>query len=210
MIKRKLVDILIAIAFVTILLVICLMLQPNQVFCEDTEEMVNVSKIELPTVGNVSETEEITEEQTVNEEIVTEITEDTVTEQEENTYYCEWLDTEISQEEFKLLCRTTYCEAGGESKKAQVMVCITILNRLRSDKFPDSIHGVIYAKNAFSVTRLKGFKNTKWNARTEKAVQQALKENKYPKDMFYFRDGRYHRWAKNYKKVGSMYFSTED
>lgn len=49
-----------------------------------------------------------------------------------------------------LLARCIYAEARGENYTGQVAVGAVVLNRVRSSKFPNTIAGVIYQKNAFT------------------------------------------------------------
>ena len=49
-----------------------------------------------------------------------------------------------------LLAKGIYAEARGESCTGQVAVGAVILNRVASPKFPNTISGVIYQKNAFT------------------------------------------------------------
>lgn len=49
-----------------------------------------------------------------------------------------------------LLAKCIYAEARGESYEGQVAVGAVILNRVRSTKFPNTIAGVVYQKNAFT------------------------------------------------------------
>ena len=49
-----------------------------------------------------------------------------------------------------LLAKCIYAEARGESYTGQVAVGAVILNRVASSKFPNTIAGVIYQKNAFT------------------------------------------------------------
>lgn len=49
-----------------------------------------------------------------------------------------------------LLAKCIYAEARGESYTGQVAVGAVILNRVKSPKFPNTISGVIYQKNAFT------------------------------------------------------------
>ena len=49
-----------------------------------------------------------------------------------------------------LLAKCIYAEARGESYTGQVAVGAVILNRVKSSKFPNTISGVIYQKNAFT------------------------------------------------------------
>lgn len=125
------------------------------------------------------------------------------------SYICEWLDTEISQEDFELLCRTTFCEAGNQDFETQKMVCLTILNRLKSNKFPDTIHDVVYSKNAYEVTTWGDFESREWTEQVELAVLSALEENNHPEDMFYFRTEHFHTFGENYIKSDDLYFSLE-
>jgi len=50
-----------------------------------------------------------------------------------------------------LLAKAVYGEARGEPYRGQVAVAAVILNRVSSPEFPNSIHGVIYQKGAFSI-----------------------------------------------------------
>lgn len=49
-----------------------------------------------------------------------------------------------------LLANLIYCEAGGEPYEGQVAVGAVVINRVLSSVFPDTVVGVIYAKNQFS------------------------------------------------------------
>lgn len=155
----------------------------------------------LPTPDTSVGTEELETE--VESEI--EETEDV----EEKVYYCQWGDFYLTEDDYKLLLTTTFCESGGEPAETQYMVALTILNRLVAGMGGDTIRDVVYAKNAFSVVRWKDFENRGWTERVEQSVQKALETNPHPRNMYYFRTGHYHSWAKNYKKVGKVYFSTK-
>lgn len=50
----------------------------------------------------------------------------------------------FSEEELDLLARLVQAEAGGESFEGQVAVAATVLNRLRSDLYPNTLFEVIY------------------------------------------------------------------
>lgn len=56
----------------------------------------------------------------------------------------------ISQSDLDLLARCVYAEARGEPYSGQVAVAAVVLNRVRSSKFPNTIYGVIYQRNAFT------------------------------------------------------------
>lgn len=56
----------------------------------------------------------------------------------------------VSQSDLELLARAVYSEARGESFQGQVAIASVIINRSESSKFPRSIRGVIFQKNAFT------------------------------------------------------------
>lgn len=58
--------------------------------------------------------------------------------------------TEYSSGDLYLLAKCIYAEARGESYTGQVAVGAVILNRVASSKFPNTISGVVYQKNAFT------------------------------------------------------------
>lgn len=55
-----------------------------------------------------------------------------------------------STDEYTLLASIIYCEAGGESYEGQLAVGYVIMNRVRSNKFPNTITDVVYQTNQFS------------------------------------------------------------
>lgn len=149
-----------------------------------------------------STTEQITTVQLESE------TKETV-KQNNEVYYCDWLDYTFSEEDYAWLCRTTFCEAGNQDLNTQVMVALTILNRF-ADGRGKTLKKVIYQPNAYSVTNWNGFENYGWTEQVEKAVAIALKENCHPRDMYYFRTEYYHKnFGKPYMISDKLYFSTE-
>ena len=131
-------------------------------------------------------------------------------------YYIPWADRlKISLDDFELLCQTTQCEAGNQSMECKKYVARAILNRLYSDKFPNTMHDVIYQRNSngdpqFSVIDdCENFPYTHPVAdSTETACYLAIAEaDDIPNDMLYFNSIGYFSWATNYKKIGAMYFS---
>ena len=117
----------------------------------------------------------------------------------------------LSDEDFKLLCHTVWCEAGNQSVEAQRLVAVTILNRVGSDYFPDNLHDVIYQGNGkqFNVVRWKGFPEAyPYTDDTELACFYAIAT--YPMEpgsMLFFRSGYYFSEYEPYTKDGDMYFS---
>lgn len=59
-------------------------------------------------------------------------------------------DITFAEDDLYLLANLIYCEAGGEPYQGQVAVGAVVINRVRSEKFPDTVTGVIYQKRQFS------------------------------------------------------------
>jgi spore germination cell wall hydrolase CwlJ-like protein len=52
--------------------------------------------------------------------------------------------------DYRLMCKLVQCEAGGEDDLTQLKVASVIFNRVKSDKFPDTIMDVMVAQNQFT------------------------------------------------------------
>lgn len=89
-----------------------------------------------------------------------------------------------------LLNRLVESEAGGESMEGRIAVANVVLNRIKSDKYPNTLHDVIYQKNQFEVVKI-GTINTKIPSEgTKEAVRRALQgESTVPEGTVIF-------WAK--------------
>ena len=53
-------------------------------------------------------------------------------------------------QEIETLAHVVYGESRGESYQGQVAVAAVILNRVESNDFPDSVHEVVFQRNAFT------------------------------------------------------------
>lgn len=122
---------------------------------------------------------------------------------------CGWSDIFLTEEEMKLLYTTVYCEAGNQGYEAQVMVALVILNRLNSDKYPDTLREVVYQEGQFAVTKWPDFESKGWTSSVQSAVDYALQYNEYPRDMYYFRADYYHSFGEPYVYIAETYFSLE-
>ena len=63
--------------------------------------------------------------------------------------YQEIIDT-ASDEEVDELCRVLFLECRGESFEGKVACVETIFNRVLSENWPDSVHGVLSERGQFS------------------------------------------------------------
>ena len=96
----------------------------------------------------------------------------------------------ISNEDMELIALITMAEAEGESERGKRLVISTILNRLDSEYFPDSVEEVIYQPGQFTSV---------WNGRVDRChvqtdIYQLVKEEVISRtndDVIFFHAGRY-------------------
>jgi spore germination cell wall hydrolase CwlJ-like protein len=103
--------------------------------------------------------EEVTanQEQEIKTEEVTVIKEEVKTEEKslnkkETAKVVKEVKEKYTKAELRLLSALIYCEAQGESYNGKLAVGIVVLNRVRSDRYPDTVKNVIYQKYQFSPT----------------------------------------------------------
>lgn len=94
-------------------------------------------------------------------------------------------DIALTYEERKLLAKVIWVEARGESAEGQQAVAEVILNRLASDRFSDTLNGVIYAEGQFRSVEFLD------EAEPYQAQYDAIDRAMYgpyilPKDVYYF------------------------
>lgn len=70
---------------------------------------------------------------------------------------------DISEEDGYLLAKMAMAEAEGCSIETKVHVILTILNRVNDKRFPNTVKGVIYEKNASGVYQFSPVCNGRWN-----------------------------------------------
>ena len=92
---------------------------------------------------------------------------------------------ELTWEQMQLIAKVVWVEARGESKEGQQAVAEVILNRLVSEKFPNTLKDVIYAENQF---RSAKFLDT---AEPYQLQYEAIENALYgpyvlPEDVYYF------------------------
>lgn len=112
-----------------------------------------------------------------------------------------------SKEEIDLIALVTMAEAEGESEEGKRLVIDTILNRVDSIYFPDTIYDVIYQKHAFEAM---------WNGRVDKCyimddIRQLVIEelqNRTNYDVVFFTAGHYGKYGKPMMQVGNHYFAS--
>lgn len=113
----------------------------------------------------------------------------------------------FSNEEIDLLALVTMAEAEGESERGKRLVISTILNRLDSEYFPDTIHDIVYQSGAFS---------SMWNGRVDRCyVREDIRQlvvdemvNRTDDDVIFFRAGKYSEYGVPMFVEGDHYFSS--
>ncbi|MCM1525380.1 MAG: cell wall hydrolase [Ruminococcus sp.] len=157
---------------------LCIVLPGKQVICEASEKQLAADSSDY---GQTQIYEYITEEQV---DIPT-----------------------LSEEEILLIARVTVAEAEGESEYGKRLVIDTVLNRVDSEHFPDTVTDVIFQPRQFSVM---------WNGRIERCeadddtirlVREELEE-RTDSDVIFFRESRYSDYGKPKFTEGSHYFSS--
>ena len=112
----------------------------------------------------------------------------------------------LTEEEIDLLALVTMAEAEGEPEEGKRLVIDTILNRVDSDRFPDTIYDVIYQPNAFT---------SMWTSRVDRCyVQDDIRqlvleelESRMNYEVLFFRTDYYHSYGTKLFQVGNHYFS---
>ena len=118
-------------------------------------------------------------------------------------------ETYISEDDINLIALVTMAEAEGECEEGKRLVIDTILNRLDSEHFPDTVYDIIYQPNQFT---------SMWNGRTDRCevredivqlVREEL-ESRYNSECVFFRTSHYSQYGVPLFQVGSHYFSSYD
>lgn len=112
----------------------------------------------------------------------------------------------MSREDLELIALVTMAEAEGECEEGKRLVIDTVLNRVDSEYFPNTVYGVIYQPNQFS---------SMWNGRVDRCeVREDICELVYEElesrtnyDVVFFTAGEYSAYGVPMFQVGNHYFS---
>jgi len=112
---------------------------------------------------------------------------------------------DVTDEEIELLARVVMSESSICDIDVKYAVATTIVNRVLSDDFPNTVTEVVYQNDAYSTQD-----NGEPNEECRKAVEWALTyQEVFPNTMYYFRTDHYHTFGTPLVKLGNMYFSTK-
>ncbi|HID0815724.1 TPA: cell wall hydrolase [Clostridium botulinum] len=98
----------------------------------------------------------------------------------------------ISKNDYELLVHLVHAEAGVDNISSQIGVVNVVLNRVRSDRFQESIYAVIHAKNQFEVVS-NGTINQQPDRENYEAVDRALAGENTVGNCVHFWDGNLDR-----------------
>lgn len=112
----------------------------------------------------------------------------------------------LTDEEIDLLALVTMAEAEGEPEEGKRLVIDTILNRVDSTSFPDTVHDVIYQPGAFTSMWTSRVKRCYVRDDIRQLVIEEL-ESRNNSEVVYFRTDHYHSWGTPVFQVGNHYFS---
>ena len=108
-----------------------------------------------------------------------------------------------TDQEIELLARVIMSEGSILPYHGKIAIMATIMNRVKSNAFPNTITEVIYQENQFS-TAYNGDPTDECYA----AIYDYV-ESGWPEDMYYFSSGTPHSFGYTYLHVGNTYFNTE-
>lgn len=122
------------------------------------------------------------------------------------------LEEQIAEEDrmaqLEMLAIACFGEAGNQGAEGMRAVAGVILNRVESEKFPNTIEEVLRQKGQFSIMTDGGYERACWNVTQEAydAVSMELADRKYTEALF-FRTGHYHEGRTPLFKLNAHYFS---
>lgn len=167
-------------------------------------------------------TESAESEDSYNEEVENEILEETVESQSKSDMMTEseieeensiFVSSSYSENDYELLCEITYAESGNQTEEQQVAAAATILNRVESDSFPNTIKEVIMQKGQFASTRNghiyacgKTVDFSKVPDMTKEAARRALKGEDPTENWLRKEAKRLGLNSENYASGGALYF----
>lgn len=116
-------------------------------------------------------------------------------------------EVDMSNNDIELIALVTMAEAEGECEEGKRLVIDTILNRVDSNSFPNTVYEVVYQPSQFSSI---------WNGRVDRCyiddsiyqlVMEELRDRKNY-DVIFFTSGKYGNYGTQMFKVGNHYFSS--
>jgi len=92
----------------------------------------------------------------------------------------------LNQQDYQVLLKIVEAEAGICDDKGKILVANVILNRVKSDEFPDSVTDVVYQPSQFSPVSNGSINTCKVSSETVESVNRALKGEDYSQGALFF------------------------
>ena len=119
--------------------------------------------------------------------------------------YADLIDT-LTDDEKYLIYQITFLEAGNQSMEGQRAVIEVILNRVLSNKYPNTVERVLSQSGQFVTWAYRNSKSH--NEEQEEALQLVYEEEPIlTLDYLMFSRGKF-SWGRNYIKIGDHWFGT--
>ena len=119
----------------------------------------------------------------------------------------EQIEEEIYLGQLEELAQLVEAEAGNQPFEGKCLVVDTVLNRVESPSFPNSIHDVIFQEGQFSVITNGAWEKAAWNMKESDyaavMVEVSLHTNR---DVLYFNNNKNVSGSGEILKVGGHYF----
>lgn len=114
----------------------------------------------------------------------------------------------ITMDDAVLIAKLVLAEAEGESEMGKRLVIDTVLNRLESEDFPNTVYDVVYQPYHYDPA---------WDGRIDlfSELDDAFKlvvdeiHNRTNSEVLYFRTDKFHEFGTPMEQVGNHYFSTK-
>ena len=93
---------------------------------------------------------------------------------------------DYSEEDYEVLLKIVQAEAGICDEKGKILVANVIINRVKSDEFPDTVKKVVYQPSQFSPVSNGSINRVKVTQETIDCVNRALEGEDYSQGALYF------------------------
>ncbi len=92
----------------------------------------------------------------------------------------------LNQQDYQVLLKIVEAEAGVCDDRGKILVANVILNRVKSDEFPNSVTEVVYQPSQFSPVSNGSINTCKVTSETVESVNRALKGEDYSQGALFF------------------------
>lgn len=126
----------------------------------------------------------------------------------EEEIFEDW-DYPLTKEDLDVFARLIDAETGLESVTCQRLVIDTILNRVESNNFPNSIREIMYQDGQFASISSGSINNYNARESVKNLIIEEMNE-KTNSDVIFFNSGSYSKYGKPLVHIGRLYFSGDE